>query len=217
MPHEMGVFKRAFLTLLGSLLFLIFSPLGYVHYFFQRLAIRPGISSAPISGIAELYANVLTTAEEALRVLLPGASEVEEQVQTLTEDMRRDLEERAGLRLDPVGDRVFRFFVAKRGGETLAYAAEDVVPGKWGPIHYMIALDPQGIVQDVIVLEYQEKRGRPVAKRRFLKQFVGKSVKNDIKLMKDIRGVTGATISSRGMADGIRKIVYLFQVFYGNS
>jgi Na+-translocating ferredoxin:NAD+ oxidoreductase RnfG subunit len=78
----------------------------------------------------------------------------------------------------------------------------------------MLSLDPAGKIVDVVVLEYKEKRGLPVAKGRFLKQFVGKTMQNKLKLRKDIRGVSGATISSRSMTNGIRKLVYVFNEFY---
>ncbi|MFW9820556.1 MAG: FMN-binding protein [Candidatus Thorarchaeota archaeon] len=36
-----------------------------------------------------------------------------------------------------------------------------------------------------------------------------------MRVKSDIRAVSGATISSRGMANGVRKVLALFDIFYG--
>ena len=93
----------------------------------------------------------------------------------------------------------------------IGYALEDVEQGKWGPIHFICAIRPDGQVQEVSVLSYSENRGRPVAQKRFLKQFTGKSAKDPLRLRKDIDGVTGATISSRAMSTGVKKLLLIFE------
>ena len=107
-----------------------------------------------------------------------------------------------------------QIFIAEKDGKVVGYAVEDRVKGKWGPIDYMLGFDPDGKIKDVIVMELKERRGRPVKERRFLDQFKGKSIQEPIKLNKDIKGVAGATISSRGMSNGIRKLVYIFNELY---
>jgi Na+-translocating ferredoxin:NAD+ oxidoreductase RnfG subunit len=87
-----------------------------------------------------------------------------------------------------------------------------VVVGKWAPIRYLVGLDLNGTVLQVIVLEYKEIRGRPVAKKRFLNQYKGKTIQDELMLRSDIDGVTGATISSRSMTDGVRKILHIFKL-----
>lgn len=173
-----------------------------------------GPSTANQGLIREAYAKVLTSAEKVLDRFLADADEVTEEVKVLTEDQKSAIAAKARVTFDPVFDREFSFFIGRQGGQVIGYAAKHAVKGKWGMIHYMIALDPDGTVREVKVLEYQERRGKPVAKRRFLKQFKGKTIQSRIKLRKDIHGVTGATISSRGMTDGVRKLVHVFHEFY---
>ena len=57
-------------------------------------------------------------------------------------------------------------------------------------------------------------RGKPVAEKRFWGQFLGKGSGDPIRLQEDIRGVTGATISSKGITNGIRKLVHIFAMYY---
>ncbi|MBP9733894.1 MAG: FMN-binding protein [Candidatus Omnitrophica bacterium] len=163
---------------------------------------------------SEAMAETLAGVEEVLKRNFPAADEFREELKRLDEDQMRLIGEQSEVTLDPAKDSRFFFHIAKAGGKTVGYAVEDAVRGKWGLIHYLLALDTEGRVLDVTVLEYRERRGKPVAERRFLKQFVGKDTGSELRLAKDIRGVTGATISSRGVTDGIRKLVHVFRLFY---
>ena len=103
-------------------------------------------------------------------------------------------------------------YILKGEDRVLGYAFEDTVLGKWGPIHYVVGINDAGEVLRVIVLDYQEIRGRPVAKRRFLRQYEGKTAHDPVRLREDIDGISGATISSRSLTDGIRKIINIFEL-----
>lgn len=164
--------------------------------------------------VQEIYAKVLFSQQEALAKLLPDAQEIIEETRVLTDEQKEAIGEKAGIKFDPDLDREFHFFIGSANAQIVGYAVKDSVKGKWGLIHYMVSFDLDGKVNNVTVLEYREKRGRSVAKRRFLKQFFGKTINDRIKLKKDIDGVTGATISSRSMTNGIRKIVHIFSEFY---
>ena len=58
-------------------------------------------------------------------------------------------------------------------------------------------------------MEYSAQRGEEVCSPSFAQQFEGKTPDAPIRVGKDIDAVTGATISSRAMADGVRRIVRL--------
>ena len=204
--------QKAIPLLLGLLVFILIAPFHFVRSLWSRVTFK---QDTLVSFIEIVYAKVLTTTEEALALFMPEASVTEER-KALTPEQLTWVSEKSKVSLDPYYDSEFQFFVGRKNHEIVGYAVRDAVPGKWGLIEYMLAIRPDGSVQDVLVLEYQEKRGKPVAKKRFLKQFRGKTIKNKIKVMKDIRGVTGASISSNGMADGIRKMLHVFQVVYGD-
>lgn len=212
----MRTVKRSIILVFSLIAFLFFAPLEMGHNLWSKFVLKQSITITP-DFVKEVHAAVLSTAEEALKILLPEAREIKEEVKVLTEEQKKDIEERAKIKFDPKLDKEFRFFIGTANGQIVGYAIEDSVKGKWGLIHYMLFLDPEGKITDVMVLEYKEKRGRPVAKRRFLDQFVGKTINDRIKLKRNIRGVSGATISSRGMTNGIRKLVHVFNEFYGKK
>jgi Na+-translocating ferredoxin:NAD+ oxidoreductase RnfG subunit len=209
----MRIIKKTIISTISLIAFLFFAPLEMIHNLWCKFVLRQNITVTS-SFIKEAYAVVLSTVEEALKTLLPNAQETKEEIKILTDQQKKDIEKKAKIKFDPKLDKEFHFFIGTSNGQIVGYAVKDTVKGKWGPIHYMLSLDPNGKIMDAMVLQYKEKRGRPVAKRRFLDQFVGKTVNDKIKLKKDIRGVSGATISSRGMTNGIRKLVYVFEELY---
>lgn len=209
----MYIVKKSIITIISLIAFLFFAPLEMVHNLWCKFVLRQSIIISS-SFIKEAYAMVLATVEEALKTLLPNAQETKEEVKVLTEEQKKAIGKKADIQFDLELDKEFHVFIGNTNGQIVGYAIKDTVKGKWGPIHYMLSLDTDGKIVDAMVLEYKERRGRPVAERRFLDQFVGKTIDDQIKLKRDIKAVAGATISSRGMSDGIRKLVYVFNELY---
>ena len=155
-------------------------------------------------------AEELILVDKALEQIYPKATDFESQTFALTADQIKAVEEKAGVTFGRDHSANMQMYVAKENGQVLGFAFEDIIIGKWGPIHYLAGLDQNGDVLGVMVLDYQEIRGRPVAKKRFVRQYKSKSIHDPVKLGKDIDGVTGATISSRSMTDGVRKLLHVF-------
>ena len=171
-----------------------------------------------IGGLSEAFAEELMTLPEALRAIFPQASQIVPDTLRLTKEQIEKIETQAQIGRDFFLEQGYNVHVAQNdSAEPLGYAFEDTVKGKWGPIHYLVGIDPAGKVIKVIVLSYQERRGRPTAKPRFLKQFIDKTVKDPLQLRKDINGISGATVSSQAITDGVRKLLFIFEEFYENS
>lgn len=205
------IFKKCLIIGLGLVFFLAFYPVRLTQYFCDRLFAK---NTASYTGFADVFAEVFYSAEEALKILLPDTQDIKEETRTLNEDQKKSIAKQAEIQFDPEFDKEFHFYIGQSNGQITCYVAENTVKGKWGPIHYMLALEPDGKIKDVLILELKEKRGRPVKEARFLSQFFGKTIDSPIKLNKDIKGISGATISSRGMSNGIRKLVYVFNEVY---
>ena len=114
-------------------------------------------------------------------------------------------------------DGRYQFFVGEKDGRIVGYAVMDTVNGKNGPIQYVFSLDKDGKVRNVVLLEHSERMGGPSTIRRFLRQFKGKDVRNKLRLKQDVHAVTGATVSSRSITDGIREAVHVFNEIYVNN
>lgn len=103
------------------------------------------------------------------------------------------------------------FIYQIKDGKKSAVALVDIEPGKWGPVKFFVALNLDGTVKRVDVMSYREKRGRPIARRSFLRQFEGKTGKDAFKIRRDITGISGATISSEAAAFAVKKAIILYE------
>ena len=56
---------------------------------------------------------------------------------------------------------------------------------------------------------YREPRGDEVRDPRFLKQFLGRSARDEMRISRDIDAVSGATISSASLTVGVRRATIL--------
>jgi electron transport complex protein RnfG len=100
-------------------------------------------------------------------------------------------------------------FVATTGEQVDGYAVIDEELGQHEQITFAVKLSPTGVVERHEVMVYREKYGAEISDARFRRQFQGKTVKDPVRAGVDIDVVTGATISSRSMAIGVRRALVL--------
>ena len=104
----------------------------------------------------------------------------------------------------------YTFYVATSGGHVDGYALVDEEKGEHLPITFAVKLSPGGKVEREEIVVYREARGDEVRDEHFRRQFVGKSAADAIDTNQDIVAVSGATISSRAIAVGVKRAVVLF-------
>jgi len=104
----------------------------------------------------------------------------------------------------------YTFYVATSGAHVDGYALIDEERGEHLPITFAVKLSPDGKVMRQEIVVYREARGDEVRDEQFRAQFVGKSAADAIETNQDIQAVSGATISSRAMAVGVKRAVVLF-------
>jgi len=83
----------------------------------------------------------------------------------------------------------------------------DKVLGKHELITYALALDARGSVRGIEILEYLEAHGGEIRDPVWRAQFVGKSAADPLKLDRDIRNISGATLSCRHVTDGVKRLL----------
>ncbi|HKD25310.1 MAG TPA: FMN-binding protein [Xanthobacteraceae bacterium] len=96
---------------------------------------------------------------------------------------------------------------AQAGDKLLGLFVVDHVIGKHLYIDYAVALDPTGRVMRVDILQYRESYGGEVRERSWLAQFVGKTSGSALKVGSDIRNISGATLSSLHVTEGVKRIL----------
>ena len=82
----------------------------------------------------------------------------------------------------------------------------DHVIGKHLYIDYAVALEG-GRVKRVDILAYRESYGGEVRSPSWLAQFVGKTAASPLKVGGDIRNISGATLSSLHVTEGVKRIL----------
>ena len=160
--------------------------------------------------VLDVYLNI----DQALVQMFPQADRFEQADVRLTDVQLDAVSKAAGYR---VQDRAYSTYKAYRSGRSEGYAVVSEEVGKFHLITYAVAVTPQGKVKQVEVLVYRESRGGEIRHRRFLQQYVGKSIQDPIRLNRDILNVTGATLSVRAMNRGVRKALEIIRLIYPSS
>lgn len=170
------------------------------------------------------HAFTLLTKEQALEDVLGKGVKIETETQRLRGSTLEDALKRLGgtLVYEQVGSesekvavhKKVEFYFAVKDGEKKKVAIIDTQPGRWGPVEFIIAMDLKPRILEVKVMSYQEKRGRPIARRSFMQQYVGKTSRSTLTVGRDITGISGATISSRAATFAVKKALVLYEEFY---
>ncbi len=100
-----------------------------------------------------------------------------------------------------------RSWKAFAGDRLLGLFVLDHVIGKHLYIDYAVALEPSGRVHRVDILQYRESYGGEVRTESWLAQFVGKTSGSALRIGGDIRNISGATLSSTHVTEGVKRIL----------
>ena len=150
------------------------------------------------------FATVYLTIEQAQSLLFPG-SKFEPLAITLNDEQVKAIEHGCGVR---VLSRQLKAWRVSTGGW---FIVEEAV-GKHEFIPFAVALDSQGAVRGVEILEYREAYGGQVRDAKWLEQFVGKQPGISLRLGKDIRNISGATLSCKHITEGISRVQATYEI-----
>ena len=89
----------------------------------------------------------------------------------------------------------------------LGYAFRVYPKGYGGTIDMVVGIDLKGRVAGIKIISMNETPGLGMnaSESKFLRQFTGKTSKSPLKAKKDIDAITGATITSQAVADGVKQ------------
>ena len=99
----------------------------------------------------------------------------------------------------------------------LAFWLSDNVIGKHEFITYAAGLSPDGHVVGIEILSYRETHGDEVREAAWRKNFKGKTLDDKFKLDVDVPNISGATLSSRNVTDGVKRLLALQKVVLMNE
>lgn len=167
----------------------------------QFLFVAVPLSTALVStGFAVTY----LTAEQAQQAIYPGKSFTAFPL-SLTSAQRKAIENQSHVRLTGKPPQLWR---VSGGGWFMV----DEVVGKHEFITYAIGLTNEGKVKGIEIMDYRESYGRQVRDPQWRAQFTGKTKASPLKLDGDIKNISGATLSSRHLTEGVRRVLALHDV-----
>jgi len=165
----------------------------------------PCFIAAPVVIFAPAaHATSYLSIEQAQQAIFPGAQFTS--VATRISDAQRGLIAKKSGIPDPGRDpRVWR---VAGGGWFLV----DEVLGKHELITYALGIGTDGRVRGVEILEYREAYGYQIRNKEWRGQFVGRTSTDSLELDRDIKNISGATLSCRHVTDAIKRLLALHEV-----
>jgi hypothetical protein len=158
-------------------------------------------------------ATVFHAKDEALALAFPDSDRLENRVFILTDEQKAAVEKLARA---PLESQLWTVYVGWHGSELLGYAAIDTHIVRTLPETLMVVLSPAGEVQRVEILAfYEPPEYAPSA--RWARQFTGRELDDDLKLGGAVQGITGATLTARGMMAAVRRVLALYKVLAGRG
>ena len=155
-------------------------------------------------GAVPAHAVVYLTVEQAQAAIFPNKKLTSADV-TLTPEQRKAIAKASDVRVRNADLKVWK---AEGGGWFIL----DEVIGKHEFIAYAVGLTEDGAVKQIEVMDYRETYGGQVREEKWRAQFTGKKHGAKLKLDDDIQNISGATLSSRHIADGVRRLLATYEL-----
>jgi hypothetical protein len=169
------------------------------------------VALAPASLVVaqHCYAAQYLTLQQAQAAIFPEARLFAAAPVQLDPDQARQIEKLGGVRVRVPEQPVWR--VHAEGGP-VGWFIVDEVYGKHELITYAVGLNADGSVRRIEVMDYREAYGYEIRSAAWRRQFTGKRHGDILRLDQDIRNITGATLSCRHIAEGVRRLLALHEV-----
>lgn len=166
------------------------------------------MASAVLLEGATASATVLITVEEALKLAFPDGV-VERETLFLSDEQRQAAEQES--RSEVSSSLVTRYEAKGADGVVLGWAYLDTHRVRTLPETLMIVLDTDGTVRRVEVVTFREPL-EYMPRKGWYEQYQGQELDDDLALKRDIRPVTGATLTARATTEAVRRILALHAI-----
>ncbi len=160
--------------------------------------------------VAPVLAADYFSVEQAQQQLFPHATQFVDAALNLSDEQRDRIKEQAGVRQRGATVRVWR---AQHNAQFIGWFIVDEVVGKHEMITYATAIDGDGRVQGIEIMNYRETHGDQIRGQAWREQFRHKKITDTIKLGQDIANISGATLSCRNVTDGVRRLLVIHDLW----
>jgi Na+-translocating ferredoxin:NAD+ oxidoreductase RnfG subunit len=158
---------------------------------------------------APAYSATYHTLESAQRACYPEGGEFVNANLTLTKEQKKSIEKSSGSRMRGFEQQIWK---VTRDGKFAGWFIVDEVIGKHEYITYAVALNTEGAVTSLEIMDYRENYGSEVQRADWRHQFVGKQNGARLKLTDDVKNISGATLSCRHITVGVKRLLALHEL-----
>ncbi len=177
---------------------------------YKSLSIIP---LAAITQIQNAQAAVYMTTQEAQKYLFKNATSFVSNKITFTKEQKSKIKEISKIRDINDEQQIWKVF---QGNKQIGFFVMDYVYGKHEFITYAVAINMDGAVMATEILEYKESYGDEVRQDWWKKQFVGKKISDNFVLDEGIKNISGATLSCKHIADGVKRVLTIYDLYLKN-
>lgn len=173
----------------------------------MRIGIAGAVVAACAAAPTSAFAVDYMSAEQAARLMFPGADRLE------SREIVLDAAQMQALAGHGINARSARWpvTIARRGSVAIGYVVADAVVGKFELIAYAVGIAPDGVVAQVEILSYRESHGGEIRLPAWRRQFAGKTAESPLRVGEDIANISGATLSCTHVTDGVRRVIAVVQ------
>jgi len=162
------------------------------------------IPVAAVSVAGQVQAAQYLTVEQAQQLMFGKTATFERHDLNLDKDAVSTIERASGVHVLRNKQPLWK---VREGDKLVGFFVIDEVYGKHEFITYAVALGVDGRVRQIEVLVYRESYGYEIRNPAWRAQFVGKKNGDPVTLNEDIKNISGATMSCRHIAEGVKRLL----------
>ena len=167
-----------------------------------------GLMLAALLPVPAVIAADYLSVDAAQNAIFPDADAFQEVLLPQTPEQLQSLMARAGPQ-PPHG--MIRVWGATRGGVLLGHVFLDEVIGRQSLITYAVGIDTAGSLRNLEILSYRESHGSEIRNAAWRGQFNRLDSLDQLRFRTDIKNISGATLSSEHVTQGVRWLLALWQ------
>ncbi len=171
------------------------------------------LTSLVLACVASAPAKVFLTVEDGLKLAFPGCA-IEKRTVFLTESQMASAAALAGMEIEsPV---IHPYEAICDDSASNGFAFLDTHRVRTLAETLMIAIDVEGHVRRIEILAFREPE-EYIPRTIWYDQFTDRPLSPELRLKREIRGVTGATLTAHATTDAVRRVLALYETLYGDK
>ena len=174
----------------------------------RRLLTASLVVALLVASITMTDAAVFFSRQDMSSLAFPDADEVIPHDFFLTENDRREIETLAGSKLE---SDLLSVYEGRLGGRTLGYAILDTHLVRTMAESLLVVVDPDGRVDSTYQMAFHEPL-EYMPNGRWFRLLKDRSLTQDLRVGRDIAGITGSTLSTHAAIGAVRRALAVHQV-----